>query len=276
VRLQAISGAGAVVNVWVRDHGLAGSGVGHAPQRHDGRQSDRARSRRRLPLLLAGDYDLAIDQAIEHFKADRPNLRIYPLHRGVGAFRFVLLGTGTILPTTGLDRWVDGGSEILAVFTPYTVGAVDNVPLDANTWRAVSDPPDGSGPITVLELLDAKPSVGSVMRLEYARPHVLADDAPANSSIRAGDVTAFETLLAAKICEAAARRYVQNTGSSTFQTETVDRRTQSDVMKARAKELMGTYAEIVGKPSESTIGAASVRKMVIGTSHGRGRLWHRV
>lgn len=229
-----------------------------------------------LPLLLnPTDYNLCCAQAIEHFRSDRPNLRVRHVTIAASASRYVLGGTGTILPGTGLDAWIEGASDVLRVFTPYLVGVADQSPIDPTSWRLVSDPDDVAGPITVLELLVDQPTVGSVMRLEYVRPHVLDDASATASSVRLGDVTALETLIAAKICEAAARRYVQNTGTSQFQTETIDRRSQSDVMKSRAKELMTTYAEIVGKPSDSVVAAGTLHKMVIGTSHGRGRLWHR-
>lgn len=225
-------------------------------------------------LLNPTDYNVACDVALAHFGNDRPNHRVRHVTIGASSFVYVLGGTGTVLPTSGLDAWVNGSSEVLAVFTPYLTTTPDNVPIDPTQWSVVQDPPDGSGPITVLHLRSARPASGSVMRLEYVRPHVLDDADAALTSILAGDVAAFETLLAAKICEAAARRYVQNTGSSAFQTESVDRRTQSDVMASRAKDLVRQYGEIVGRASDSIISAAAIQKMSIPTSHGRGRLWN--
>ncbi len=86
---------------------------------------------------------------------------------------------------------------------------------------------------------------------------------------------------AAKICEAAARRYVQNTGTSTFQSDSVDRRSQSGEMARRAKELLEQYGSIMGLGSgqggdaSSVPGAAAVRRLDIAPSHHRGRLWRR-
>ncbi len=220
-------------------------------------------------LLAAGDYDLAIDQAIEQFSKDRPNLRTFHYTVTAAAFRFVLLGTGTILPTTGLDRWVDGGSQLVDVFHPYTVASQGtNKALDRNTWRVLREPS-----LVVLELLVVRPSSGT-LRLEFVTPHVVDATSPTATSILEADVKAFEMLTAAKICEMAARRYVQNTGSSTFQNETVDRRTQSDIMAARAKDLIKAYNILVGKAEGEIAAVGAVRKLLVPTTHARGRLWH--
>jgi hypothetical protein len=225
-------------------------------------------------LLAAGDYDLAIDQAIEQFRVDRPNLRIAHYDVTAAGFRFVLLGAGAILPTTGTDRWVDGGSRVVDVYQPYDVTSRDNVALDRNTWRVRREP----GPTVLLELLAITPSA-DVLRLEYVTPHVVDAADVAKTSILEADVKAFEVLTAAKICEMTARRYVQNAGTSTFQNDTVDRRSQSDIMAKRAKELLATYGAMVGTStagdgSPSVVGAAAVKKLTVVPQHNRGRLWH--
>lgn len=222
-------------------------------------------------LLLADpDYDLAIDQALETFKTDRPNLRIFHYTVPSAAFRFVLSGAGTILPTSGLDQWIDGGSRLEDVFHPFDITSQDNDPLDRNHWFVQREP----SALVVLKLLSLTPSSG-VLRLEYVRPHVIHATDIAQSSILAGDVKAFIVLDAVKLCEMTARRYVQNTGTSTFQNETIDRRTQSDIMASRAKELMKAYNALVGKGDAGEIpGAHVIKKFEIATRHGRGRLWH--
>jgi hypothetical protein len=222
-------------------------------------------------LLTDGDYDLAIDQAIEHFRADRPNLRVVHHTVTVAAFRFVLLGAGFLAGLAGLDAWIDGASQLRDVFTGYRTDTPDNLPLERNNWRVRREP----GPLVVLELLDGNATVADVLRLEFTAPHTIHASSAASTSLLAGDVRAFEILDAAKICEMTARRYVQNTGTSTFQNETVDRRSQSDIMAARAKDLLKQYGEIVGKASGEVAGAAATRKMEIATTHRRGRLWQR-
>lgn len=225
-------------------------------------------------LLADGDYDAAIDQAIEIFRADRPNLRVQHVTIGATAFRLVLGGTGAVLPTSGLQAWIIGGSQVREVYLEYSAASRGQEPIDRNLWRVTLDPPDGSGPIEVLELLGDTANAGSTVRLEYVTPHVVGGTAAATSILPA-DVKAFQVLAASKICEMTARRYVQNTGTSTFQNETVDRRTQSDVMASRAKDLRGQYAAMVGKPENGVRPAGTVRKFDVATSHRRGRLWHR-
>jgi hypothetical protein len=226
-------------------------------------------------LLADGDYDSAIDEALEIFRADRPNLRIHDVVIAATGFRYVLGGTGSVLPTSGLQAWIVGGSQVRDVFLEYDAAIQDQTPIDRNLWLQRFVPPDGNGPIEVLELRGDRAVVGSTMRLEYVRPHVIDASTAAATSILAADVKAFEVLVASKICEMTARRYVQNTGTSTFQSETVDRRTQSDVMASRAKNLREQYAAMVGKPTDGSVkGAGTVRKFDVLTQHRRGRLWH--
>lgn len=147
-----------------------------------------------------------------------------------------------------------------------SLGAVEPVAADAAAVLS---------PLVVLELLDVAPSSG-ILRLEYTNPVAVDLIDVSATSLEPGDVTAFEVLVAAKICEAAARRYVQNTGTSQFQTETVDRRTQSDIMAARAKELLKQYGDLIGLSGEGEVAAAAfVRRFDPITSHGRGFLWPR-
>jgi hypothetical protein len=221
-------------------------------------------------LLAAGDYDLAIAQAIEAFRSDRPNVRVVHYTVPAAGFRFILFGTGLILPTTGLDRWIDGGSQLRTVYQPY-VADYDNYPLERNAWRVRREP----GPLEVLELLGGTASAGTVLRLEFTAPHTVGTLA-ADTSILEADVNAFEVLVAAKICSAASRRYVQNTGTSTFQNESVDRRTQSDMMASRAKELLTQYGSLVGRDEQGSLPAAAiVKRFDVEPTHARARLWPR-
>lgn len=221
-------------------------------------------------LLADGDYDTAINEAIDVFRGDRPNLRVVHHTVVTAGFRAILKGTGAILSSSGLDRWVDGASQMRDVYLGYSTTIQNNRPLDRTFWRVLKEPT-----VVVLELLADALAVGEVLRLEFVSPHTVDMTNVASTSILEGDVTAFETLTAAKICEMTARRYVQNTGTSTFQNETVDRRTQSDIMAARAKDLLRAYAGMVGKGAGEVTAAAAVKKLVIPTLHGRGRLWRR-
>ena len=225
-------------------------------------------------LLEEVDYEECVDRAARLFGSDRPNRRIVHYTVTSSAFRFVLQGTGAILPTsqTSLDRWIEGGSAVAAVYHPYLTTAQNQEPLDPNTWREVREPN-----LVILELLTIAPASG-VLRIEFLRPHVVHRTDATLTSILEADIQAFATLLGAEICFAAARRYVQNTGTSTFQNETVDRRTQSDIMAARAKDLMRGYGDMVGRGSgESGVAAAGVvRRFDLTPLHGRGLLWPRL
>lgn len=223
-------------------------------------------------LRALEDYDACVDQALRIFEADRPNERVVHYTVLASAFRFVLAGTGTILPAApSLDRWIDGGSQLSAVYHPYLTTTQNQTPLDANDWRVVREPG-----LVLLELLSVSPSSG-VLRLEFTRPHVVDATDTTRSSILEADVQTVAVLVAATICEATARRYVQNTGTSAFQNETVDRRTQSDIMAARAKDLMKQYGDLVGLSGgdDGVAAAAVVRRFDPITSHGRGFLWPR-
>lgn len=224
-------------------------------------------------VLADADYDTAITQAIEEFRSDRPNVRVYHYTVAVAGFRFILAGTGAVLPTSGADMFVPGASTVLTVFDNYLTTIPDNVAVDQNFWRVTREPAG----LTVLTFFNRTLNVGNVLRVEYTAPHVIHATVEASSSILLGDVTAFEVLTAAILCEMAARRYAQNTGTSTFQQDSVDRRSQSDIMASRAKDLRARYGIMVGKGDgdggEDVRGFSATRKMLISSTHGRPRLW---
>ncbi len=222
-------------------------------------------------LLSADDYNRAIDLALDIFKIDRPNFRVFHYTVPAAALRFVLAGTGLITPATGLDKWIDGGTSLRVVYTDFDTATGDTLPLEAEAWRVREEP----GPLTVL-ILGESAAAGGVLRLQYERPHEVHATTPALSSVREADQTALVTLVGAKVCEMTARRYVQNTGTSSFQNDSVDRRSQSDQMASRAKDLFKSYAELVGRDAEdSGPPAAGVRYRLGVDSLRRNRpLWN--
>lgn len=229
-------------------------------------------------LQTPADYELTVGQALITFGSDRPNRRIVHYTVTAAAFRFVLSGDGAILPTAlaSLDRWIEGGSRIDAVFYPYLTSVQNQQPIDGASWRELREPG-----LVIIELLDATTIASGILRLEYVRPHVVDATAIARTSVREADLAALETLVAAEICAAAARRYVQNTGTSAFQNETIDRRTQSDVMASRAKDLRASYDRLVGRGSGGSTGdagvaaAAVVRRFDVEALNPRGFMWPR-
>ena len=232
--------------------------------------------------LLAGpnDYDRCIDGALKEFDQARPRIWLFDHTVTAAAFRFVLFGTGAILPSSGIRAWSDGFSSVQRVWWPYDASSQGVLPVDDNEFQVV-DGLDGSGdPTKVLEFLAATPGVGDVIRVTYTNRHQVHENTAAQTTVRAGDVEILAVLVAAIICEEAAIRYAQNTGSSGLQNDTVDRRTQSDVMKARAKLLRDRYAMLIGLATGEAGAAAAVqpasafKDIDMDASHQLGMLWH--
>lgn len=226
-----------------------------------------------LLLLLTdpGDYDLAILQALRIFDNDRPNRRVKDVTVGTAGWRFVLGGTGTILPAApDLDAWIDGASFVVDVWHPWLVTSQGQVALDRNDWQVVDDP----GGKTILEFLQVQPAVGSVIRLAYATPHV-AGTLVTDTTIRTGDQQAAIVLAASVILQVAAVKAVQNTGNTGLPNDVVDRRTQSDQFRSRAKELRDLYGSLVGKGAKDDLQPASgVKDLDVAAGTSRGFLWH--
>lgn len=146
------------------------------------------------------------------------------------------------------DAWIEGASSVASVWWPYTATNQGDTPMDGNSWRTVLDP----GPVEVLEFVSDRASSGDVIRLEFLKPHVVDDDDPARSTIRRGDINAIVTLTAVMILTMAANKAVQNTGNTGLPNDVVDRRTQSDQFRSRAKELLTFYGTLVGKPTDKS------------------------
>ncbi len=85
------------------------------------------------------------------------------------------------------------------------------------------------------------------------------------------------TLAASMVLQLAAVKAVQNTGNTGLPNDVVDRRTQSDQFRSRAKELRDLYAVLAGKGGDkSSLSAVSGwGDMDTEFSDGRGFLWPR-
>ncbi len=222
-------------------------------------------------LLASGNYDQAVDQALAVISRDLPNIRVYDYTVAAQGFLFALSGDDAILPTSGLDAWVEGGSLLNAVWYPYSAASQGSEPLDANTWRLRNLP----GGVTGLEFLGVRPVADAVVRLEYAVPHILSVDDAADSSPRPGDLKALKILTASLVLTLAANKMLQNTGNTGLPSDVVDRRTQADVARSLAKDLRQQYMGLVGKgDSESTGAASGFLDLDVEPSSGRGSLWH--
>lgn len=219
------------------------------------------------------DYESAIDLALVLFQQDRPNLRIVDITVAAAAHKVVLHGTGTVLPVTGLDVWVDGGSYVTKVWHPFDDTEQGAEPMDDNAWRLQRIP----GPKTILEVLDRTLAVADVVRLEYITPHTVHDATAASSSPLAADVPALGLLVAVQVLNMAATRMAQNTGNSGLPADIVDRRTQSDIAKSRAWERWQDYCRMVGRNPKGDDGpgpASAFIDLDLTTQHRRGFLWH--
>lgn len=223
------------------------------------------------PLLFDSvDYDRALEVALRVFDADVPNLRVVHHPVTAAAFRFVLLGPGALPELVGLDAWSDGRSQMRAVWHPYDTTDRGREPLDPNTWRVVREP----GPLVALELLDRTPSAG-VLRLELVSPHTVHASDAAQTSVLAADVEALQVLTAATILNLFAARALQNTGSTGLPSDIVDRRSQSDQARARARDLREIYAAMVGRRrAEDVAPASATRDLDVVMTHAFGPLWH--
>lgn len=348
-----------------------------------------------VQLLLSdpSDHDTAILQALELYRVDRPNVRVVDQVIAAAGFRQVLAGTGALSGLAGLDAWVDGISQLQAVYAPWDATVQGAEPIDANVWRLVRDP----GPKVVLELLDRSVAIGDTVRLVFTGRHTLTEapntvDAPsaptgtliatagsvtngthsykatyvtaqgettpsgasnvvtvvdnsiggrvsvvvpltetagitavrlyrtvagdtgdykrvgefAVSAYSSNGVTCLDTvadgslgviapttntagglntvldadedalaaLTASLILQIAAIRAVQNTGNTGLPNDIVDRRTQSDIFRSRAKEMRELYNTLVGKGSAADLaGASATRDLDVPAKAGVPRLW---
>ena len=224
-----------------------------------------------VQLLLndPGDYDLAISQALDVLDGDRPNLRTLDVTVATAGSQFVLYGTGAVLPTSGLNGWVDGASAVQDIWFPYLASTQPNNPLERNDWRILEGPAGAQ----ILEFLWDQPAVGQVIRFQYVNPHVIGATA-GDTSIRAGDVNAVALLAASFILLMAAVKAAQNTGNTGLPNDVVDRRTQADVFRSMSKELRDRYAVIMGRGGSSELLGASGTKDLDVMGSFRPFLWH--
>lgn len=90
------------------------------------------------------------------------------------------------------------------------------------------------------------------------------------------DEQKLHLLAASFILQLAANKAVQNTGNTNLPNDVVDRRTQSDIYRSRAKELRDIYNGLVGRGKDAgDIGGHSAfGDLDTDFSDGRGFLWH--
>lgn len=223
------------------------------------------------------DYDAVINMALRLFCQDVPNLRVKDVTVAATGFLFTLVGSGAILGTdqaTDSDAWVDGSSAMMDVWLDYSDSDQGGAPIEGNSWRVRNAPSK-----ILLELLGRSAQVGTTMRLEFTAPHFLHESDATKASVKPGTWDALVTLTASQILQIAATRMVQNTGNTGLPNDIVDRRSQSDIMRSRAKELFGIYGQMVGRMMSSdgqagVVPASGFKDLDVTSSMAGGLLWH--
>ncbi len=165
------------------------------------------------------------------------------------------LGAAPPTASTALDpdAWMEGASSIVDLWFPFDATTQGLDPNDQNSYRTRPAP----GGLTVLEFLADLPQVGDIIRVEFTKPHQVDETEQESSTIPAGLREAMVALSAAMILQMAANKAVQNTGNTGLPNDVVDRRTQSDIFRSRAKELLTVYNTLVGKATTENIKGAS-------------------
>lgn len=218
-------------------------------------------------LRQAGDYEQAVTLALLAFDADVPNRRIVHHTLTASAYRFVLSGAGALAELTGADAWVPGRSSLTRVWCPYSTTTRTQTPLDPQDWRVLDEPS-----LVLLELAADSPASG-LLRLEFTRPHAVSETA-ASTSVRDGDVDALALLVACQILEMYAAGAIQNTGSTGFPSDVVNRQTASGEAMRRAADLRTRYKALVGvQPQADLKAAGAVFELDVQPMHGLGTLW---
>lgn len=178
-------------------------------------------------------------------------------------------------------------SNVVTIATPATAGQVrvtvqpspDPGVTAVRLYRTVAGD-------TGNRLLVAQSTIGGPTSIGYVLVDNVADGslgAAAPTSNTAGgantvfdaDEDALSILTASLILQEAAVKAAQNTGNTGFPNDIVDRRTQSDIYRSRAKELRELYGSLMGVgAARNELGPASaVRDLDVPDRFGLGRLW---
>lgn len=178
-------------------------------------------------------------------------------------------------PATGVlaiaDKTVNGQ---VAITIPYA-GADQGV-IGAKVYRSQA------GDVTPRKLVGTfyGPGGGGVFVDNVADASLGAQPPATNTaggqnSVLDTDEEPLAILTASMFLQMAAVKAAQNTGNSGLPNDVVDRRSQSDIFRSRAKEYRDMYAVLVGKGPASDIAPASgIRDLDVESGSGLGFLWH--
>ncbi len=102
-----------------------------------------------------------------------------------------------------------------------------------------------------------------------------ANTAGGTNTVDPDDEATVTMAAAAMILQMAAVKAAQNTGNTNLPNDVVDRRSQSDVFRSRAKELMDLYKSMVGRVLDGEgAGHSAFGDLDTYFSDRRGFLWH--
>jgi hypothetical protein len=252
-------------------------------------------------VLELRDRSAAVGQGLRlvftapHQLTEAPNTVTAPTVAPTAAVSTQGPGNVTAGPHSYVYTWVTAQGETtpspasaaVNVTTPGTQGQV------AVTIQASADPGvtavriyrtvagDSGSRRLVLEQRIGTPAAYGVTLLDNVADGTLGAVAPSvhtaggRNTVFDADEDALAMLTASLILEGAAVKAAQNTGNTGLPSDIVDRRTQSDIFRSRAKELRDLYASMVGAGSKADLAPASgTRDLDVPDRFGFGRLWH--
>lgn len=202
-----------------------------------------------LLLTYPHDYDEAVTQALRQLTIDAPTQRVVDHTLTSDGWRLPLTGASALATLVGANAFVLGSSALQEVWAPY-LATLAAAPLDWASWRTRLDPGDA----LILELVTAL-RTGDIVRLVFTAPHTLTDTV---NTVPAATMTAVAVLAASVVLQIAANKAAQNTGTTGLPNDIVDRRTQSDILRSRSKDLREQYNLLMGRSAKG-IGGDTVR-----------------
>ena len=203
------------------------------------------------------DLERAVAGAIARYTQDRAN-------RVVGSF--VGDGTSTYdLSAKGLTGWTEALSQVTEISYPYS--AADENVLGSQDWFVIDDPTNGK----TLYLPNSAPAATETVRIRYTAPW-------AEDTVPAHHVEAVAMLAAALYLRMLAVRMTQS-GESTIQADSFDRKSNGNQFSTLADKYERQYKEIVvpaevetsgGSSSSAGAAAVAVGTLDVGGNYGYG------
>lgn len=181
-----------------------------------------------LSAASAGDREMAIREALEHYDNDAPRAMVADI-AGDGATYDLTLPAG----------YVDGFSSVVSI--EYPTGSRPAQYLELGDWTIYR-----TASTTKLRLQHVTPGSGQTVRVTYTARHTIDDlDSAAATTIPAWHTEAFVNLCGAKCLVRLADRFIHEQ-ESTLNLDAVDRTSKTDLARRMADRLLAAYREVVG------------------------------